>query len=300
MDHLSRIAIFLEVVRQGSFSAAARALGLTASAVSKQVQNLEQELGVKLLNRTTRKVAVTEEGGLFSGRARHALEDLREATEQIRELKATPRGPLKISVPMSFGVKHLARPIAAFAKAYPDVHLDIHFDDRVVDMTGENFDLSIRIGALRDSSMISRKLSACPFAVCAAPSYLAANGTPQSPADLTALNTIAYTRHHNPLEWRYRAPGQSEHTVPLSSTLKCDTAAMMIEAACAGLGLIITPLIFVQDEIKSGRLVTLLDAYQSAPERAIWALFPPNRYLSLRLRLFVDHIGNSCTAMLPG
>lgn len=297
MDHLSRIGVFVEVARQGGFAAAARALGLTSSAVSKQVQNLEHELRVKLLNRTTRQVALTEEGALFFERAQRALADLREATAQVHELRETPRGPLRISVPSSFGTAHLAGPIAAFARTWPDVHLDVHFDDRMVDIAAESFDLAIRIGALKDSTMTARKLSDCPFVVCAAPDYWAAQGVPRGPVDLARGNVLAYTRQ-GAHEWRYRAADGTVGMVGLAGTLRSDTAEMMIAAACAGLGAIIVPRIFVGSYLADGRLVAVLEDYTTMPERAIWAVFPPNRYMSTRLRLFVDHIGRTCTGML--
>ncbi len=294
MDHLSRIGIFIEVVRQESFVSAARALGITSSAVSKQVQNLEYDLKAKLLNRTTRKVSVTEEGALFYDRASRALEDIREATDQLNELKATPRGPLRISVPMSFGVVYLAKPIAAFAKMYPDVQMDIQFDDRLVDMLGEGFDLSLRIGAPKDSTMIARKLAPCPVYVCASKAYLKEHGKPQVPDDLARHNVLAYTRNRGAHEWRYVDRQGVEGHVGLHSNFKCDTAEMMVEAARQGLGIAILPGFFVQADIDAKRLTLLLEDYKSFPDRALYALFPPNRFLSTRLRLFVDYISDYC------
>ncbi len=290
MDTLSRIGIFTAVVRHESFAAAARELGITSSAVSKQIQNLEYELKVKLLNRTTRKVSVTEEGAIFYERASHALEDIREATEQINELKATPRGPLRVSVPMSFGLMHLTKPIAGFAKAYPDVALDVQFDDRLVDMAQEGFDVILRIGSLKDSSMIARRLAPCPIHVCASAEYLDRHGRPETPEDLARHNVLAYTRNRGAHEWRYKTPSGAENTVSLSSSFRCDTAEMMVEAARQGLGIIISPVFFVRQDLQTGCLQTLMDDYRTWPDRSLFALFPPNRYLSTRLRLFVDHI----------
>ena len=143
MDHISRVGIFLEVVKHESFAGAARALGLTGPAISKQVQSLENQLGVKLLSRTTRQVALTEEGAIYYDKARKALEDLNEAEQQIQELKACPTGKLKVNAPMSFGTQFLTRPIAAFAEQYPEVELEIDFNDRWADVVGEGFDVSL-------------------------------------------------------------------------------------------------------------------------------------------------------------
>lgn len=295
MDNLSRIGIFIEVARRESFAAAARELGITSSAVSKQVQNLEHDLKTRLLNRTTRKVALTEEGALFFERASRALEDLKEAAEQMNELKATPRGTLRVSVPMALGVQYLKEPIAEFARLYPDVHLDIQFDDRLINIAEEGFDLVIRIAALSDSTLIARKLAPCPAYVCASPAYLEKHGTPRMPDDLARHNVLAYTRNKGAHEWRYRGPDGREGLVALKSTFKCDAADMMVEAACQGIGLIISPVFFVKEAIGQGRLARVLEGYETWPERGLYALFPPSRYLSTRLRLFVDHLDGYCT-----
>lgn len=299
MDHLSRIGIFTEVVKQESFAKAARELGITSSAVSKQIQNLEFELKAKLLNRTTRRVSLTEEGAIFFERTSHALEDIREATEQINELKATPRGPLRVSAPMSFGVRHLTRPIAEFARLYPDVMLDVQFDDRVIDMSEEGYDLTLRIGALKDSSMISRKLASCPVYICASPEYLKTHGEPKSPEDLSRHNVLAYTRNRGAHEWRYKDKNGVEGVTSLTSTFKCDSADLMIEAARQGLGIVISPIFFVQDALQDESLKKIMQDYMTWPERNLYAVFPPNRFLSTRLRLFVDYIGAYCAKTFP-
>ncbi len=294
MDHLSRIDIFIAVVKQASFAGAARELGITSSAVSKQIQNLEHELRVKLLNRTTRRVSVTEEGAIYFERASRALEDLKEAQDYIHDMKASPRGPLKVSVPMSFGLKYLAESLAVFARQYPDVALDIHFDDRVVDMVQDGFDVAVRIGLLQDSTMIARKLAPCPVHVCASAEYFARCGRPQTPADLARHNVLAYTRNRGAHEWRFKDPQGVEGHVGLSSSFKCDTGDMMVEAARQGIGIVILPEFFVREAIESGALETALGTYTTWPERNIYAVFQPNRYLSTRLRLLVEHLSQTC------
>ncbi|MGE4313544.1 MAG: LysR family transcriptional regulator [Pseudobdellovibrionaceae bacterium] len=298
MDSLSRIAIFIAVAKAESFTGAARELGLTSSAVSKQIQNLEYELKVKLLNRTTRRVSLTEEGSLFYERASRALEDIAEAREELNDLKATPRGSLKISVPNALGDLYLKTPIAEFAALYPDVQLDVQFDDKLVSLTEDGFDLVIRLGTLSDSSMIARKLVACPITMCASPAYLARYGTPQTAEDLKNHHVLAYTRNKGALEWRYRDPDGSEGIIPLQSAFKCDSASMMSEAAKAGLGIIIAPSFLFCHEIIGKELIPILPNYQTMPERNLYAIFPPNRYLSTRLRLFVDYIDAYCTRVL--
>ena len=299
MDHLSRISIFIEVARQESFAGAARTLGITSSAVSKQVQNLEHALKVKLLNRTTRRVSLTEEGALFYERASRALEDIREVTEQLNELKTTPRGRLRVNVPMAFGNSYLKGPIAAFAVKHPEVTLDVAFDDRLINIAEEDYDVVVRIGVLEDSSLIARKLAACPMVVCASSDYLERHGTPQTPEELVRHNVLAYTRNKGAHDWRYKGPDGREGTVSLTSTFRADNAAMMIEAACQGIGIMITPAFYLSDKISSGQLVPLLKGYTSRPERNLYAIFQPNRFLSTRLRLFVDYIAKCCERDFP-
>lgn len=294
MDSLSRIAVFVEVAKSESFIGAARELGITSSAVSKQVQNLEYELKTKLFNRTTRSVTLTEEGALFFERASHALDDIAEAREQINELKETPRGTLKVSVPSSLGDLYLKEPIAEFATLYPDVTLDVQFDDKLVSLTEDGFDLVIRIGALEDSSMIARKLAPAPIIVCASPAYLKKHGEPQTAEELSHHNVLAYTRNKGAHEWRYKAPDGQDSIVSLSSTFKCDSASMMAEAAKAGIGIIIAPSFLFCHELVSGDLKPILTDYHSVPERSLYAIFAPNRYLSTRLRLFIDHLDAYC------
>ena len=295
MDYLSKIGIFIEVAKHESFAGAARELGITTSAVSKQVQNLEHELKAKLFNRTTRNVALTEEGTLFFERARHALDDIQEAKEQLNDLKAKPHGTIKVSVPASFGQTHLKKPLAEFAVLYPEVTLDISFDDRKVNIAEEGYDLVIRIGVLTDSSMIARKLIDCPIHVCASPKYLKKNGTPKTPEDLAKHNVVAYTRHKGTHEWRYKhKESDDENVIALNSSFKADAASMMIEASLQGIGIIITPEFFLHKHIISGKLVKLLEDYETTPKRAVYALFQPNRYLSTRLKLLIEHLDTYC------
>ncbi len=295
MDYLSRIGIFIEVARLESFAGAARELGITSSAVSKQIQNLEFNLKAKLLNRTTRKVSLTEEGALFFERASRALDDLREAREQLNDLKASPRGLIRVSVPSALGAKYLKTPIAEFAKKYPEVTMDVQFEDRLINMAEEGFDLVLRIGALPDSTLIARKLAAAPVYLCASPGYLKKHGAPQTPGDLARHNVLAYTRNKGAHEWRYRAPDGQEGVVSLQSTFKCDSAEMMNEAAKRGIGIFAAPVFFVREDLANGTLVPVLTDYKTQPERNLYAIFPPNRYLSTRLRLFVDHLDTYCS-----
>jgi DNA-binding transcriptional LysR family regulator len=290
MNALSRVAIFVEVAKQRSFAGAARELGLTPSAVSKQVQNLEQALTVKLLTRTTRSVTLTEEGALYFERASRAIADLDEAADLVNELRTTPRGNLKVSLPTTIGMRFLLGPIAEFARQYPEVILDVQFEDRLIDIHEEGFDVVLRIAALPDSTLAARKLADSPVQAFCSKGYIRANGKPDTPEDLVGHNVLAYTRNRGAHEWRYLGPDGATGTVGLQSSFKCDFAEMMIEAACQGIGIIICPRLFVTEEVRKGKLVPLLQDYESNPPRSLYAVFPANRYMSSRLRLFLDYM----------
>lgn len=294
MDHVSRVGVFIEVVKEQSFSGAARVLGITSSAVSKQVQNLEHDLQVKLLHRTTRNVSVTEEGAVYFERAARALEDLQEAREQIYELKSRPRGRLKISLPQSLGIKYLGQAIVEFAAEYPEVELDVSLDERFVDIVNEGFDLAVRIGSLEDTSLVARRMASCPFVICASANYLEANGTPLKPDDLTNHNVLAFTGNSGLHEWRYQDAVGQYGQVGLSGNFKSDSGDILCRSALEGVGIAILPIFYVAEHIKNQELYPVLSSYVTSPNRDIYAVFQPNRFQSTRQRLLVDHLVSTC------
>ena len=298
MDLLSRIGIFIEVAKQESFTKAAEKLGITSSAISKQVQNLEEALQIKLLNRTTRKVSLTEEGLRFYERTSRAINDIREVTEELNELKTTPHGPLKISIPTALGNRFLKTPIAEFAKQYPRVTMDIRFENRKINIIEEEYDLIVQVDALSDSSLVAKKLTSAPVYFCASPQYLAEHGKPKTPQSLTDHNVMTYVGNISTPEWSYRSPDGKRGRVVFNSNFKCNDAGMMLEAALAGIGIFAAASFFVREELAEGKLVRVLDEYVSIPERNLYAIFPANRYISKRLRLFIDHLQAYCDAAL--
>ncbi|NKB51143.1 MAG: LysR family transcriptional regulator [Rhizobiaceae bacterium] len=294
MDQFSRISMFLSVVDNGSFAGAARELGISSSAVSKQVQNLEHELKVKLLNRTTRQVSLTEEGAVYFERAGRALVDLQEAKEQIYELRSNPRGPIKVSLPISLGLKFLTPAIVSFARDYPEVELNVSLDDRHVDIVAEDYDLVLRIGSLPDSSLVARRLASCPLLICASPAYLKQHGTPETPEELSQHNVLAYTRNNASNDWRYQSADGKPGHVSLKGTFKCDAGDILCQSAIAGLGIVILPVFYIATHLVSGELQVILPEYETSPQREIHAVFRPNPYMSTRMRLFVDHLAKAC------
>ena len=295
-----KIEIFLEVAWLQSFSKAAKALGITGAAVSKQVAALEEELGVKLLTRTTRMVSLTDEGAIYFERARHAMEELNEAAEQLRDMKATPKGVLKLSAPVSFGQAHLLPALSSFAKKYPDVILEVTFDDRMVDVMSEGFDMVIRIGAMVDSALAAKHLGNCPLLPVASPAYLKAHGLPQTPAELKQHRIISYSNQGVGFEWRYRGSNGKTGSVRAESMLRANSAEMMLQAALDGIGITVLPIFTVATHLKAGQLVRILPEYETDPERKITALMPPNRYRSTKVKLLLDWIVQACKAMPLG
>ena len=297
MNRISRVGVFIAVVKEGSFAGAARKLGITSSAVSKQIQNLELDLQVKLLNRTTRNVSITEEGAIYFERAKRALDDLQEAQDEIYELKSHPRGPLKVSLPHSLGIKYLSDCVAQFAATFTDVALDVSLDDRFVDPVNDGYDVVVRIGSLRDTSLIARRLAPCPFMLCASANYLERNGTPNTAEDLAQHNVLAYTRNTGVHEWRYKDAAQQVGQVSLSGTFRSDSGDMLCRTAIEGVGIAILPAFYVAEHLNAGRLQRLLPSYLTWPERDIHAVFRPNQYQSTRLRVFVDHLVATCRGL---
>lgn len=290
MEYLSRIRLFIEVAKQGSFVAAATKLGITSSAVSKQIQQLEQELEVKLFQRTTRKVNLTEEGELLFKRAYKAVEDIEEARLEMKDLQLYPKGTLVVTLPVSLGLQYLKKPIVEFAKKYPEVTLDIHLEDDHVNIVEKEYDLALRIGVLEDSSLIAKKLIPTPIAVVVSPEYLKQQGEILTPENLAEHAVFRYTKNDLPHQWQYISPEKEPGIVQLKSGFKCDSVEMMKEAALAGIGIFIAPRIFMQQELKEGKLVEILTNYKTHPERNLYALYPKNRYPSRRLKIFLEDI----------
>ena len=294
MSSLNRVEMFVEVVRQGSFAAAAEQLGVSSPAISKQVSILEKELGVKLLYRTTRSHSLTEEGSLYFEKARKALEDLSEAELELQELKDCPTGKIKLNAPMSFGSAYLTEPLAKFAKQYPDVEMDIDFSDRWVDVISESYDLVVRIGALQDSSLMARRLADCPIFLCASPAFLEQHGPIESPDQIASLPAIVYTQHSNTEDWSYQSKAQSGK-VRLKKVFSGNAAEMQVEACLKGVGVALLPCFTAQSYLDSGELIQVLPEYKTVPERGIYLVYPYNRQTSTRVKLLIEALVESAS-----
>lgn len=287
-DNLAAMAVFARVVEERSFTQAAGALGRSKSAVSKAVSQLEDRLGARLLNRTTRRLSLTEAGTAYYERAARILAEAAEADSAVSALQDEPRGTLRINAPMSFGQRHLAPAIGAFLERYPELRLDITLNDRIIDLVGEGYDVAVRIAALPDSSLIAAKLAPNRRLVCASPDYLARAGTPRHPQDLRRHNCFGYTYQATGNNWRFVGP-EGPVTVRVTGTLSANNGEILKAAMRQGLGLGLVPSFSVTDELKSGELVAVLPDY-SDTETSVYAVYPHSRHLSAKVRAFVDFL----------
>jgi DNA-binding transcriptional LysR family regulator len=288
MDRLAAMEIFLRVVEKSSFTAAADDLRLSRAMVSKHIQDLEEHLGARLLNRTTRKVSLTEIGRVYYARCSQILGEIAETENAVGDLHAKPRGQLRINAPVSFGALHLAASIAEYMALCPDVTVELTLNDRMVDVVEEGFDLAIRIGRLADSSLIARRLAPCRMVACAAPAYLAQHGAPQIPDDLAAHNCLGYRYDPGRDEWRFEG-AQGPESVRVRGNLQTNNGDALRMAALLGAGVVMLPSFIVGPDLASGLLLRILPSYQ-IPELAIHALYPHSRLLSAKLRSFVDFL----------
>lgn len=287
MTHTSDVAIFVQVVDTGSFTAAAEQLELSRSAVSKYVTRLENQLGARLLNRTTRRLSLTEVGQRYYERSRHALRELEEAESEVSRLQGAPRGNLKVSVPMTFGILHVSPMIADFLIEYPEITVDLLLDDRKVDVIDGGFDLAIRISSLPDSSLVARRLAPCRHVICASPEYLAKHGTPLVPADLLNHTIITYRYQESTREWHFLSADGKTVVVPVARSNQMNNSLAIRETVLRHAGITRTPTFVVGDDIREGRLVALLTDCQIL-ELSIYAVYPSRRHLQPKVRAFVD------------
>lgn len=295
MESLSDVAVFVEVVRRNSFTAAAEQLDMSRSAVSKHVSRLEDRLGARLLNRTTRRLSLTEIGQAFFDRSRAALQELEDAKSEVARLQSAPRGRLRISAPMAFGLLHVAPVLADFLRRYPDVTVDLDLDDRSVDVVDNGFDVAIRIASLADSSLIARRLSACRHVVCASPEYLARRGRPERPDDLRKHAVIACRNQDAAHEWTFVQAGSGPVSVAVPAGSQMNSSLAIRAAVLRHAGIARLPTYVVGPDLRSGSLVRVLPDCGIAEALSIYAIYPTRRHLSPKVRAFVDFMAETVT-----
>jgi DNA-binding transcriptional LysR family regulator len=287
MQNLTDIAVFVQVVDSGSFTAAAERLAITRSVVSKYISRLEDRLKVRLLNRTTRRLSLTEAGQIFYKRSQFGLGEIEAAEAEVAKLQATPRGRLKINAPMSFGILHIAPAMAEFQRQNPEVQLNMNLDDRQIDLVEQGYDVAIRIAELPDSGMVATPLAPCHHVVCASPDYVERYSAPRTPDDLRKHNILSYRYQDSPNEWRFLSPDGRYSSVPVTGSIEMNNSLALRQAVLGGTGIMLAPTFIVGEDIAEGRLLKLLPEYR-AKEVSIYAVYAGRRHLTPKVRAFID------------
>lgn len=298
MDRLAEMEAFVQVVDQGGFTEAAKKLSVSKSAISKHVAALEARLAVRLLNRTAQRVSATEVGLAYYDRARAVLRDATDADSMVTAMQAVPSGALSISVPVSFGLRHVSEAVVRFLCAYPQVDVHMDFDDRYVELVAEGFDLAIRIGVLPDSALMARKLAETRRVLVAAPGYLQRRGSPATLDDLNAHQLLHYSNLSTGNFWRLRgAPGE-ERQFRVGGPITANNGDALMNAAVAGLGIALLPTFMLGNVLKNRQLVEVLPG--RAPDLlGVYAVYPSGRFPQPKLRAFVDFLADHFKGLGP-
>ena len=286
MDRLEAMSIVLAVAEAGSLSAAARQKRTPLATVSRKVSELEEHLRTKLFNRTSRALVPTDVGRSFIAATKRILADVAEAERTASGEYSTPRGELTVSAPISLGRTHLLPVVAEFLAMFPEVDVQLSFQDRAVNLLEEHVDVALRIGALADSSLIAARIGEISRVVCASPKYLKSRGSPKSPDDLSNHDCITYAPIQSPSTWTFRR-GETEYVVPVRSRLLVSNLESACDAARTGIGITVLFSYIVAEMVKSGELTPLLQDFQPAP-RPVSFVYSPNRFMPVKLRAFLD------------
>jgi DNA-binding transcriptional LysR family regulator len=285
---LDGIAIFVEVVNSGSFTHAASSTGHSTSFISKEISKLEDRIGVRLLHRTTRTLKLTPEGEIYYKQCQQLIDDAIEAENAVSGKTGRPRGRLRVSCPVAFGISRLQPYIPDYLSRFPEIELELDLNDRKVDLIADGFDIVIRAThQLEDSSLVSRKIQDSSSLTLASPVYLQKHGIPVSPLDLERHKVINYSNLANPGQWVYRGKGDEPVRVHVESGMMSNNSEMILAMAIAGLGIIRLPEFILTDELESGKLVTILDDYDRNPI-GVYMVYPTRKHMSAKVRSFID------------
>jgi DNA-binding transcriptional LysR family regulator len=288
IDVLTGMRVFTAVVDAMSFAKAAEKLDLSRGMTSRYVAQVEGHLGVRLLNRTTRHLSLTEAGNNYYHQAVQVLAMVEQAEQSAAVDAAEPRGTLRLTSSMAFGATHLCQAINAYIRRYPDVKVDITLNDRTVDLIEEGFDVAIRIATRIDPGLVARPITTARIVACASPAYLKKHGTPQSPADLAQHNCLTYAVSSRPYEWRFQRKGR-ENVVKVNGTLHANNGNILCAAAVDGLGVILQPTFLVYDLIRTRKLVRILDSWE-ADVFTVYAVYPNRQFLPPKVRTLIDFL----------
>ena len=287
MNPFEDMRLFCQVMESGSFTAAAEQLGLSKQFVSRRLIQLEDRLGVRLLNRSTRRLDVTPLGQSYYESALRLLSEVEQVEQGIAGQNSEPRGTIRLSAPLSFAMAHLGCLLPVFLQRYPQVSVEVDLSDRPVDLIGEGYDLVLRIGTLGDSTLIARRIASVQRVYCASPAYLALRGTPQKPDDLAAHDCLPYG-HGRQVQWRFQSKGKLQ-SLNVSGRMRVNNGELLRDTAIAGLGVTYLPTFIVADALKDGRLVTLLDDFAPEP-LTLSAVYPQHRQRSRPVQALVDFL----------
>jgi DNA-binding transcriptional LysR family regulator len=288
MQNLNDMVTFARVVEAGGFSEAARQMGVSKSGVSKSIAKLELSLGVRLLNRSTRGLSLTEIGAAFHEHCIRITEEAAQAAEVVGRLQSEPRGVLRVTAPVAFGRLHVAPAVAEYLSRYPRLKLDMTITDRMVDLVSEGYDVAIRIRREPSLHVVARELAPVRRVVCATPDYFERRGIPTVPHDLTEHNCLHYTHFGTQGEWRFQSAG-GEIVVPVKGSLRIDDDDTLAQAVLSGLGIAMLPTFIIGRELQAGRLRSVLSDYVPL-ERRIYAVHLPNVRLPVKIRAFIDFL----------
>jgi len=291
MGKLANIEALVAVVEAGGFSKAAERLNVAKSVVSRRVSMLEAELGVQLLRRTTRTQSLTGPGRQFYQRAVQILADLEEAEQSIVDSSAAIRGRLRLAAPLSFGLHRLNVALSGFMQLHPGIELALDLNDREINLVEEGFDMAVRIGVLRDSTLLARQLGSTQLVACASPEYLARNGTPQHPSELERHTGLHYANAPLKQVWQFTAGGREPLVAIPGIRMRANNGDALASAAAAGLGIVNTPDFIVAELIERGKLVPVLTEYRHPP-LGIYAVFPPGRLMPRRVQMLADFLAD--------
>lgn len=293
---LNKVAVFLRVVESQSFTAAAIALGVPKSTVSRSVAQLEEALGVRLLQRTTRKLSLTDAGVTYYERSSRALADLAEASAAVSDMQGTPRGTVRVTAPVDLGLGVLGEIIVRFVRRYPGIRVDLDLSARTVDLVAEGFDLALRAGRLGDSSLVARKIGAIAARLYATPVYLRRRGTPRSVADLASHDCVLFRPRSEKVEWQLAGPSGVE-SVEVTGAIAANDLSFVQKMVLDGMGIGLVPWFLCARELERKQLVHVLPDYAS-PGGSLNLVYPSSRHLPQRVALFRDFV-IECMTPLP-
>ncbi|MFT3691222.1 LysR family transcriptional regulator [Paenirhodobacter sp.] len=289
MDRFTALQVFRHVAQMNSFAGAGRRLGLSPAAISKNIAELEAHVGARLINRTTRRMALTEEGRIYLDHVSRGLDALAEADCALSPIRTAPMGTLRVSAPMTVVLTRLSRAIPGFLARHPDLRLDLDLDDRRVDLIREGFDLAIRgSDKLEDSSLIARRLTVMPHVLCAAPAYFARRGIPMVPADLNGMEHLRFSLSGHADSWEFHREGRTER-IAVEARYSVSSSLAVRDALREGFGVSLIPRPYVEDDLARGRLQAALTDWQTV-ETTLYAVYPSRQHLAPKIRAFLDFL----------